>query len=238
MKSANPFSRSGAVAAMLALALTLAAPTVASAETYTRREIALLPEYCRYAGGGPDQRNAAQVKRWKAIIGPMFDHIHHYCWGLNDVNHARLFAQSEQDRGHNFASSIEEFQYVINHASDDFVLLPEIYTKQAASYIALGKGPLAVPALQRAIELKRDYWPAYADLSDYYKAGGNFKLARDWLDKGLTIMPGVEALKRRLADLDATDVKRTSAKEHTGEPATTKTPRQAQTGTEKQSAKQ
>ena len=168
----------------------------------------------------------------------MFEHIHHYCWGLNDVNTAKLFARTAQERGDDFAASIGEFQYVIDHASDDFVLLPEIYTKQAESYIAIGKGPLAVPVLQRAIDLKRDYWPAYADLSDYYRASGDIKLARDWLDKGLTIMPDVEALKRRLADLDATDVKRTSAQEHTGEPATTKTPRQAQTGTEKQSAKQ
>ena len=60
MKSANPFAQFGRVAAIWTLALALVAPTIAFAQTYTPREIALLPEYCRFAGAGPEQRNAVR----------------------------------------------------------------------------------------------------------------------------------------------------------------------------------
>ena len=58
---------------------------------------------------------------------------------------------------------------MIDRAAPDFVLLPEILTKRGESFIAMGEGPKAIPDLQRAIEVKPDYWPAYVNLSDFYK---------------------------------------------------------------------
>ena len=172
------------------------------------RELALLPPYCKYAGGFPEHNNAAQVAKWRAIIGGTFEHIHHYCVGLMDVNHANLFSRSAQERLHTLSASVGEFQYVIDRAPPDFVLLPEIHTKRGESFVALNKGELAIPEFRRAIELKPDYWPPYADLSDYYKESGNLGLAREWVEKGLAIMPNAEALTRRLAELDAIAGKR------------------------------
>jgi tetratricopeptide (TPR) repeat protein len=63
-------------------------------------------------------------------------------------------------------------------------------------------GVLAVPELERAIELKPDYWPPYVQLSDYYKESGQTALAREMLEKALSHSPGVETLKQRLADLN------------------------------------
>jgi tetratricopeptide (TPR) repeat protein len=77
--------------------------------------------------------------------------------------------------------------------------------------IRLGRGPLAILELQHAIELKADYWPPYAAISDYYKESGQVAEAREWLEKGLSVTPDVKALKTRMADLERTKDKRKSA---------------------------
>jgi hypothetical protein len=58
-----------------------------------------------------------------------------------------------------------------------------------------------VHELERAIELKSDYWPPYASLSDYYRDIGDRSKAREVLEKGLVSIPGSKALKTRLAKL-------------------------------------
>jgi uncharacterized protein HemY len=55
--------------------------------------------------------------------------------------------------------------------------------------------------LERAIEFKRDYWPAYAQLSDLYKAQGDTAKAREALQAGLLHSPDASALTRRLSEL-------------------------------------
>ena len=52
-----------------------------------------------------------------------------------------------------------------------------------------------------AIALKRDYWPAYAHLSDYYREKGDVAKARETLQTGLSHAPGAKGLERRLAEL-------------------------------------
>jgi len=52
------------------------------------------------------------------------------------------------------------------------------------------------------MELKPDYWPAYAALSEHYVKVGDVAKAREVLQKGLEVTPDEKALKRRLAELD------------------------------------
>jgi hypothetical protein len=58
-----------------------------------------------------------------------------------------------------------------------------------------------VQALEQAIALKSDYWPPYAQLSDFYKANGDPGKARETLEKGLALTPDAKALNRRLVEL-------------------------------------
>ena len=99
---------------------------------------------------------------------------------------------------------------MIDRAPPDFVLLPEILMKKGENLIRLGQGANGNLQLLRAIELKPDYWPPYAAMSDYYKKTGDLKNAREVLEKGLSASPEAKALKERLANLDA--VKKISAK--------------------------
>lgn len=179
---------------------------------YDPREVAMLPRYCIYTqsfrdkvpGGG----QKATVDGWYAEMGPTFHAMHHYCWGLMKTNRALYLAREPRTREFYLRDSITEFNYVLEHASEDFVLLPEILTKKGENLIRLGKGAIGIYELERAISLKPEYWPPYAQMSDYYKEAGDRKKARDMLEAGLAKVPDAKALRRRLAELDSSEERR------------------------------
>ena len=186
-----------------------------SIEAYDTREVAMLPPYCIYTQSFRDRvpgaDNPDQIKRWHTVMGDTFKAMHHYCWGMMKTNRAILLARTRQTRMFYLHDSIGEFDYVIRSAPKDFVLLPEILTKKGENLIRLGRAPLGIQELTRAIELKPDYWPPYAYLSDHYKAAGDIKKAREVLEKALSFSPDAKGLKMRLAELDAVKDKRMTA---------------------------
>jgi hypothetical protein len=136
-------------------------------------------------GGG----NPAEIERLNRIMGPQnFRHIHHYCRGLFLTASGVYFTRTKLHRDRALAASLGEYDYVIDRVEPSFTLLPEILTKKGESLVLLGQ-PEAVQALGRAINLRPDYWPAYAALSDYYRNIGNLKEARQWLQQGLVAAP-------------------------------------------------
>jgi tetratricopeptide (TPR) repeat protein len=173
---------------------------------FDRREVALLPRYCIYTQlfrdavpGGNDQ---AVIESWYSSMGKTFHNMHHYCFGLMKTNRARFLSPDERTRRFYLGDAILEYDYVLRTAPEDFVLLPEILTKKAETLVLLGKGPVAVIELERAISAKSDYWPAYAQLSDYYKSIGDTKKALDVLKEGLTQAPDAKGLQRRRSELE------------------------------------
>jgi tetratricopeptide (TPR) repeat protein len=178
------------------------------------REVAMLPKYCKYTQtyrqhvpGGSDR---TQIDHWNAVMGPalrsdlhMFDAVHHYCNGLLQTNRALLLTRSAQWKKHYLSSSIGEFDYVIDRAPPTFRLLPEILTKKGENLARLDNASLAISTLEKAIELKRDYWPPYAALGDLYRDHGEIVKAREVLQKGLKEVPDSTALTRRLSELES-----------------------------------
>jgi tetratricopeptide (TPR) repeat protein len=181
-------------------------PGYPAVEAYDPREVAMVPRYCIYTQhfrdrvpGGNDR---ATIDAWYARMGPVFHAMHHYCWGLMKTNRALLLARDTDTRRFYLGDAISEYDYVIQHSSDDFVLLPEILTKKGENLVRLGKGPQAIREFDRAMTLKPDYWPPYAHLSDYYRSTGDVAKARETLTRGLESAPDATALRRRLAELD------------------------------------
>jgi len=176
-----------------------------SVEAYDPREVAMLPAYCRHTqafraavAGGSDP---AEIAKWRGVFGEPYEHMHHYCWGLMKTNRASVLARSEQARTFYLSDSIHEFDYIIARVPKDFVLLPEMLTKKGENLIRLGQGPSGMLELEHAAQVKPDYWPAYAFMSDFYKDLGEIGKARDALERGLGAAPDSPALKRRLAEL-------------------------------------
>jgi len=166
----------------------------------------MLPRYCLSTLGFrmarvPGSEDQTVTDRWYAYLGPTFNNMHHYCWGLMKTNRAMLLARSANTRSFYLHDAIKEFDYVINPAPDDFLLLPEILTKRGENWIRLGRSSVGLLDLERAISLKRDYWPAYAIMSDHYAGAGDTTKAREVLQSGLEQSPDAVSLQRRLRDL-------------------------------------
>jgi tetratricopeptide (TPR) repeat protein len=186
-----------------------------SVRAYDRREVALLPRYCIYTQDFRDRvpggNNPYQIKRWYSELGDTFHAMHHFCWGLMKANRAILLARTEKDRIFYLNDSINEFDFVIRRAPQDFTLLPEILTKKGENLFRLGNASLGILELHHAIRLKPDYWQPYVQLSDYYKGTGDFQKAREYLEKGLSYSPDVKDLKMRLTELEAVIAKHRTA---------------------------
>ncbi len=188
-------------------ALVLLAPAHVEAQhAFEQSLMHMLPLYCRYTQDFitrfPGGDHATEYERWKTLMGPTFVHMHHYCYGLMDANRAAFLADTRESRIFNLNNSIQEFDYVIQRATPDFSLLPEILTRKGESLIRLDRAGEGMLEFQRAIRIKADYAPAYAATSDFYKETGQLGKAREWLEKGLSAAPNAGALKRRLAELD------------------------------------
>ena len=180
------------------------------------REMAMVPRYCIYTQGFrekvPGGNNPAEIERWGSLMGHVAFHaMHHYCGGLMETNRAMLLSRTREERLFYLGHAIVEYDYVIQRVPGDFKLLPEILTKKGANLIRLGEQLLGIQELQRAIELRPDYWPPYVELSDYYKGTGNFQKAREYLEKALSYSPDAKPLERRLIELDAVIAKRKRA---------------------------
>jgi len=174
-------------------------------DAFDPREVALLPHYCIYTQtfrdrvpGGSDRTT---IDRWYAQLGETFHAMHHYCYGLMKTNRAVLLARDPSVKVFYLADAVTEFDYVIDRAPPDFVLLPEMLTKKGENLLLMGKAPLGVLALEQAIEKKKDYWIAYARLSDYYKETGDIRKARETLERGLAAAPDAKSHERRLSEL-------------------------------------
>lgn len=203
-------SSAGLVSLLLAAGVPAAAQGIPgypdSVTEYDPREVAMLPAFCphtqlfreRVPGGNDPEA----IRRWHAAMGDTFLAMHHYCWGLMHMHRARVLARDEQVRRFNYASAIGEFDYVIRHARPDFVLLPEILTKRGEALLGLGRAAAAITEFERAIELKPDYWPPYAQIADYHQSQGDREKARAILQAGLEHAPDAKALRRRLIELD------------------------------------
>jgi len=183
---------------------------------YDPREVALLPGYCKHTqefrervpGGGDPQL----IENWSNTLGPMYIHMHHYCWGLMKAHRGMLMARTERASTHFLSNAVQEFDYVIERSPQDFVLLPEVLAKKGQALLRLGRSPAAMMAFERAIEIKPDYWPPYAHASDYYKEIGQFEQARELLNRGLASAPNTSALQRRLTELDSARTTRRGGK--------------------------
>jgi tetratricopeptide (TPR) repeat protein len=197
------------------LALAVLMPIPAEAQyKYEQSLMHMLPLYCRYTQdfinrfAGVDR--TAEQERWKKLMGPTFIHMHHYCYGLMNVNRAAFLATDTRDRQFNLDNSLLEFEYVIERANLDFPLLPEILTKKGESLLKLSRPGEAMIEFERAVKIKPNYESAYVAASDYYKEARQFAKAREWLEKGISAAPNGVTLKRRLSELNSSSKREAS----------------------------
>ena len=149
-------------------------------------ELALLPQFCR----GTQQirvisKDPRPIEQYMAIYGEAYKHLHHYCWALNTENNAFRISD-DYLRKSKLTNSLADFKYFLDRAPPTFPLLPEVYTSRARILFKLKRNVEALMDLNKAIELKADYVPAYARLSDYYQGIGDKSNAIKSLEQGIS----------------------------------------------------
>lgn len=188
-----------ALAVLLAFGLTEAHP----AQRDNAQELFSLPEYCRYTWGNaiqPGDDGEGKRKYWRQRLGPELAHMHHYCYGLKHIDRARRSPLKERAKW--YSASIPEIDYVIRAVSEDYVLMPEFLTRKGEALVYIKKFREADQTLQRAIELKPDYWPAYAQLAEGLIARKNLDAAREVLKQGVSRAQEPRTLQKMLDELD------------------------------------
>lgn len=171
----------------------------------TPGELALLPEYCPdtqgFNYGDATFNTSPRAAHWVRLMGPTFWHHHHYCWGLIKMQRARRPGLRPELRAGGFADAIGDFDYVIRHATPNFVLLPEVYFRMGEAYTEMGNDGLALQAFDGAVKAKPDYWPAYVSASAIYERLGLKDQARARIAAGLSVTPADPTLRQHYTRL-------------------------------------
>ena len=167
-------------------------------------ELALLPSYCR----GTQQirtvsKDPTPIEDYVKIYGKTYLALHHYCWALNSENKARLISDKFL-REATLAYALGDIQFTLERATPGFILLPEIQLTRARILFSLHREPEAVLALNKAIEAKSDYVPAYVRLSEYFVDKGDKTNAIKTLEQGIDNTENANFLIKRLAKLGKT----------------------------------
>lgn len=166
----------------------------------SKNEMKMLPPYCK--ARFEITTNPQNAARWRSILGGDFMNVHHYCQGLNFMK--RAYASIDvNSRRYDLQNAVNNFKYMINHLiNSNFVLLPEIYLNLGKTYALEGDKKNAILSFDRSISIKRNYTLAYAAISDLYLDDGERKIAKSYLNRGLSISPSSRILRRRLNEIN------------------------------------
>lgn len=168
---------------------------------FSGSDMTFLPSYCQDTMGTKGYEGPPG-KHWRRVIGPDFQHIHHYCRGLRDMHFAETMRSLKREhRLHLWERAIDEFNYIIQNSNRKMPLMPEVFYRQGESYLALGNTSGAMAAFEAARNLKPDYWPAYTRLADHFSGLGLVDRARELLAAGLQHAPDSNEIRDRLLKL-------------------------------------
>jgi tetratricopeptide (TPR) repeat protein len=184
------------------MACLMATPAIANKpQNITKAEMALIPTYCPdtmgFGYGDAHYNTSPRAPRWVSMLGKDFWHLHHYCWALINLNRANRHGIPKLQRKGLLESVMSDYQYVLNRADPEFLLLPEILTRAGEAELMLARPERAGEAFARARQLKPDYWPAYSHWIEYLIGKGRRGEAKELAQEGLEISPSSKTLQEQ-----------------------------------------
>jgi tetratricopeptide (TPR) repeat protein len=105
------------------------------------------------------------------------------------------------DRSFDLSSAFREIEYVIERAPRDYMLRPEMLTKQGMIMRRLDRLDKAMSLLEQARSLDPTYWRAYYEIANCQLARNRKDEARETLKQGLAASPNARVLRAMLDDL-------------------------------------
>lgn len=164
----------------------------------TEAEMKSLPYYCWVKMYLP--MNSAEYQKWNSNLGKDFVHTHHFCMGMNYANRSfRMRDPLDQEDARKLAYT--NFQYMIDHADQKYVLMPEVYMQRGRLYMSSGKGGNALTDFEKAVNLKPDLIDGYLAQAKFYEKVGKKEEALIVIKRGLEKVPKSETLKKRHYEL-------------------------------------
>jgi len=187
---------------LLAAGLVLSGSALADNRIPSEQEMKTLPAYCPYTqiiskhyGNQQSPTKFDSVTQpYVEMYGADFWHMHHYCFGLVNINRA-FAARNNADKMGWLTRSIGEFDYVLSRVGPG--VLPEVHTNKGYALILLKRDGAGIAEFKKAIAINPSYPLAYAHLSDYYEDRKKNDLALKTLEEGLTHNPDAKSLLNR-----------------------------------------
>ena len=197
------------VRAALALVITVAVASAAQAakpSNITVGETAMLPAYCPDTMGYGAYMDATtnpspRAGLWVGLMGKSFWHMHHHCYGLLKLRRAMLPGTPAHTRKFELGSAIDEFNYMIQNSTANFIMLPEIYVRRGDAQVLLGDVVGAGESFEASRRAKPDYSPAYTHWAEELAKNGAKKNALGILEAGLRIAPSSAELRASYAKM-------------------------------------
>jgi tetratricopeptide (TPR) repeat protein len=179
------------------LLFSVASPAQEAAINLSEKELLTLPRYCYVrirALNGPE------YKEWERKMGPDLVHTHHYCGGLSYLK--RYYgATTERERQFFLRLAHANLEYMVNHASPGYSLMPDVYFRLGEVHRFAGRAGIAKASYDKSIELNPRVPSAYGGLADLYVQSGQKAKALEVVSEGLRYNPETRSLQRRFREL-------------------------------------
>jgi len=162
----------------------------ARAAGLTDAEIKALPAFCEAR-----LKRTSQYEHWNQTLGPDFAHTHHYCEGLGLIN--RYYAaRTSQQKKYNLQGADADFSYMVQHASQTYSLMPEVYLNLGLVSSLMGRQGEALTNLKKAQELNPQLVKAYTLAAEVHTKLNQNKEALNVVTEGLRQVPDSAVLQR------------------------------------------
>jgi hypothetical protein len=172
--------------------------------TVTREELAMMPPYCTALDGDSVGLPSLPLSPLRNTVPPDCPAIRHYCDGL------KAMIRVDRIRGHEskywLGLAVTAFKGVAadwENRGQTCPVRPEAYTNLGTALLRQDKTSvgLAVMNFNKALELRKDFFPAYFALSDAYLNLGKKEEALGVIEEGLKYVPDSKGLLRRFREL-------------------------------------
>ncbi len=172
---------------LAAIGLALCASAQAGApDGITDAEVALLPQWCIHTQLFRDRyaRGKDQYARYLKQHGPTWEHMHHYCWALIDMQRHDRALQTRNSRGYQVSRVLDNLTYTLERADLDFVLRPEMLLRGAQFLQRAGRLPEARKMAAQLVEERPEFADGYIVLADVLRQSNSNAEAAKVIDEG------------------------------------------------------
>jgi tetratricopeptide (TPR) repeat protein len=165
----------------------------------TDSDLKSLPPYCSTLLRKVTEHDPEYLA-WREKLGEGFGSSHHYCQSLNLIN--RYYRERDpNERRYILQASLGEFAYVIEHAPQTYVLMPEILMNRGWALAKLHKDGEAITDLMKSLELNPRLPRTYSVIADFYEERKIPGKAIETISEGLKHIPNNKSLQHRYVKL-------------------------------------